>query len=76
MLNVELVNLLQIFIIIFSLVWFTWGIVRIQSGGYHDLTEERARILVFQALFYERKLFVKDYESYHKYEVWRLYLFS
>lgn len=73
---VELVQMVQFFIILIFALFFVYNIVHAlkASGTFKLVIKEHSCLRT--ALLYTRCLYTVNYECFHKYEIWRFYLFG
>ena len=72
----ELFQTLQLIILFIMCIFITYHIVRsIKFLGYSSLCQvDRSSSKI--SMDYAKNLSVLDYQCYHKYQIWRFYLFS
>ncbi len=76
MCNIELLQFLQIFISVLFIIGITYYVTfSITNYVREDSASFVGRIL-FVLQRYSVKLTVRNYEAFHKYDIWRYYLLS
>lgn len=76
MIQFDFVNTLQFLLILFFIVFITYSIVHISVNRRYCFSVEEVSFdinLIFQ---YVKQLYVLNYECYHKYQIWRYFLFN
>ncbi len=76
MFQIELFQTLQFVLVLAVILLISYNIV--QAFRFRRFTEVHiiSDLGYGQVFDYSKKLTVTDYENYHKYQIWRFYLFS
>lgn len=74
--QMEVLHALQLILMIVVIMTVTYHIVQSFKFLGYVLSEEIQYSEVKTALSYSKELTVVEYVSYHKYQIWRFYLFS
>jgi hypothetical protein len=74
--SAEIMQLLQLILLVISVMLVTYCVVHFIRSQFTGISHQTKEITLSEVFAYFKKLTVRNYECYHKYQIWRIYRYS